>query len=442
MKQVRDADHCVGRFLARRGMPSGDVGSSLAELLVAMSVLAVVMVGIGAGVSQGLVLVRNNHSRIVAANLANQEMEILRTTPFEDVPVGRTVKDPAPSVGGLEYTLERDIQWIPRSATTSACLAPTSGPGSGPAYLRVGITVSWPGKVGSRPVRSDTVLTPPVTAYSATAGHVAVTVTDRLGQPAALHAVRVEGPGSPPVRFITTNAEGCAFFAFLPAGTYTVSLDTNSPTTHIDQASGGPNPIKTVTVAAGGATAAALFVYDRQATLRVDPEPPLGTESTTAMAPPDVAYTLSNTDLPSGTKVFAGNGEPRELTGLFPYPSGYGVWAGKCPAANPTLNGATSLQTFATEPGEVTDGTLTTALVRLRVVDALGAPRSGRPATATMDTGDGCVETLPLGSSNALGEIVVAMPYGPWQFRAGGPPENAVLTTASPLPLELQVLSP
>jgi len=55
---------------------------TLVEVVVAVTLLALLMLGLGASLGAGLRLIRTDRQRVVAANLVSQQMERLRSMPF------------------------------------------------------------------------------------------------------------------------------------------------------------------------------------------------------------------------------------------------------------------------------------------------------------------------------------------------------------------------
>ena len=128
------------------------------------------------------------------------------------------------------------------------------------------------------------------------------------------------------------------------------------------------------------------------------------------------------------------------LTPVFPYPSGYTVFAGNCTDNNP-VGYDTMHNVFYNNPGTstvtVTPGATSATTVPLydlpvTVVDATGAPVAGATLTATETTGSpspynavctnggaaGSPATLGLVTSAADGTSTTAVPLGHWTIRA------------------------
>ncbi len=400
------------RIGSRSGDRSGSValgseaGLTLLELVVALSVFVVMVLGVAATIDSGLNLTRNNRQRSVAANLASQEMDTVRQTDFTAL-TARTVTE---VVDGSTYTINRSLTWVSKSATSGPC----NGVTSDPQMLRVRVTVTWATMHGLEPVRSDTQLTPPVGAYSADSGHIAVTVLDRDGGGAFGTSVQITGPAT---QSQPTNDDGCAFFAFLTPGTYTVSLNSVG---YVDRQS-TQNPSQTVGVTVGNVSSV-QFDYDQAASLDLALTPDAG-----GAVPSDVPITLGNTSfLPIGVKTYAGTGATRTIGSLFPSGDGYTAWAGSCADADPEgqiVSGggaywpdAQRAPAFETTPGGATTGSVALKSASISVLAGGLTPVSGATVIATHAADQSCAagETYTLGTTDAGGLLTAALPYGTW----------------------------
>jgi hypothetical protein len=86
-------------------------------------------------------------------------------------------------------------------------------PGATADYLKVRTSVTYPG-IGSRPPAVlSTIVTPPVRAFDATQGALAVYVADRNDLPTGGLSVTLSGP-----KTLTdvTSAQGCILWGYLP----------------------------------------------------------------------------------------------------------------------------------------------------------------------------------------------------------------------------------
>lgn len=277
------------RSIARR-VASGEAGVSLIELLIALTIFAVVASGVAVGMGSALGLTRNNRNRSVAANLAAKEMDIVRSTEFTSLPLTDVTKNE--TVTGVSYTILRQTSWVSKDGTGGACSPPA---GTALAFLRVLVTVTWPDMQGVEPVQSETILAPPIGGYSSDTGHLAVMVRDRDAAPLDGITVTVVGPGG---TFTQPTVNGCAFFVGLAPGNFNVSLNTPG---FVD-VQGEENPVQILAISAGSVTSGE-FVYDRSSTIDM---------SLVGLANYGVPYGIgarvANTGLSLGTLPFSGTG--------------------------------------------------------------------------------------------------------------------------------------
>jgi prepilin-type N-terminal cleavage/methylation domain-containing protein len=396
--------NCRSRSHHARACRQG--GFTLVEMLAALMVFAILIAAVALGLSSVLNLSRNNRNRSVAAYLASQQMDTLRSTKFTTlVPaqLGQTTLAPQ-SVGGVNYTIKQDLEWVSAGASVSSCSAP-SGPG-GAAYVKATVYVSWPDMHGAAAVTSQSLLSPPVGAFDETKGHIGVQVLDVNGNPVGGETVTLGGLAS---ASLVTTAEGCAFFAYLDPGSYTVSLS------HAGYVDGNSNPTPSHPVTVSSATTQQVtFNWDRAATLQLTL-----TAANGGTIPAGIPLTLYNTSFgpPNYVKVFAGSGVTTSLS-LFPYLSGYQVWAGGCNDAKP----ATPAPALATTPGGVTAGAVALATLRVTAKHVGGAAASGVHLNVfhALDTLCASGETFDIGTTPANGILLAALPYGAWTMQVVG----------------------
>jgi hypothetical protein len=401
--------------------------------MVAIVVFAVVASGVAVAMGTSLNVTRNNKNRSVAANLASVEMDELRSTDFQTLVPGSLTS--TQNVDGLDYSIQQDLEWVSQTATTGACDAPG---GSKPAYLRATVLISWPNMSGAKPVKSQTIMTPPVGAYDPASGHIAVKVIDAAGAPADGHSVTISGPGGSSSQ---TTVDGCAFFAYLDAGSYSVSLGTAG---YVDR-QGNNTPSQTATVNLAQTTSI-VFDYDQASTLQLT----LGQDGGGHPVLGDFPVTLYNSALlPTGYKLFTGAGSARTISGLFPFPNGYGVWVGDCIDNDPEgrdgfgapLYAAGVRQVAPASPGQTTSMTVNMKLVDVFVEDSFGFPLVDAPVNATHPSDGQCgAYDVDLGLTVAPNVVQTALPYGAWTFISGTGSTPQVLdpTASDPTTVDVQ----
>jgi type II secretory pathway pseudopilin PulG len=413
----------------------GQDGFMMVEIVVAMFIFAMVMTGVIFGMTDSLDLTRTNRLRSVAANLAAQEMDTVRSTPFTSLPLGLVTS--SQTVDSIAYTITRETAWVNTNATSGPCQAPS---GSTLAYLSVRVNVTWANMSGVKPVVSNTVVTPPVGTYDANSGHIAVTVRNAAGQPQSGIPVALAGPGVNASQL--TTADGCAFFAYEPPASYTVTLNKAGD---VDgQRNATPSQSATVQI---GSIVSLQFQYDVASTLSLTLQ---GSGGAPLPASPGVPVALFNTHLlPSGVVAVAGTGASRTIGSLFPYTDGYQPWAGSCSDADPQgvkptggayYPGATRPAPITVTPGATSTGTVALPAITVATQTLAGAARANVSVTAThvvpagVSVDPACTsgEIYTLGTTNASGLITVALPYGTWRISAAGTSTTAD-QTLSPL---------
>lgn len=416
-----------------------EAGFGLIELVVAISVLAVVTMGLGLSMGSALNLARNNRNRTIAANLASQEMDIVRSAKFVDLTPGLLVSNQV--LDGVSYTVRRESLLVAQNASSGPC---DSAAGTQPAFLRVTVFVSWPNMTGTRPVSTQTVLTPPVGAYDPNSGNLAVTVRDRTATVASGHTVSVTGPGVN--KSEVTTSEGCAFFGFLPAGTYDVKVDNPS---YVDR-QGVAAPTRSVDVTVG-LTQSVQFDYDRAASAIFSVAGVAG-----GVAAPTLPVTVANAGLqPIPVKSFSGTSFPLTVSTLFPFTDGYEYFLGLCNDADPEgLNGSLAYYpgavrppAMATGPGQTVSTTIQAPSLDVTVTKTIsGVPTPMANATVTLlhAVSPGCTvaTSYVAGVTDSTGTLRVLMPFGTWKLRAptGLPSTDQVFTPAGPNPTSVALV--
>lgn len=311
-----------------RTAPGADRGVSIIEVMVAMTVFALIAMGVAAGIVSTMYLTQDNRSREAALNLASQEIDEARST--KDV---FTLDDETSSqnVGGEDYAITRTTNWINSDGSDQTC-----GAGTGVlAYKRIAITVSWTS--GTSPQKKtvvlDTLVAPSSSVSSATSSSIVVGVQTSTGGPNEGVKVTItpvgngggNGAGTLNAQPALTDGNGCTYALGVKPGNYTVTV---SKAGNIDP-SGNTAPSKPVTTSAGG-TGNQTFLYDQPTviTSKYASNAPSGAKLPTAMT---TTFTHGLVSTVSSTS----------STSLFPYSDGWSAVAGtetaKCTNVDPSM---------------------------------------------------------------------------------------------------------
>lgn len=414
-----------------------DSGLSLVEIIVAMMIFAMVSVGLAYSMIGTLNLTRESRVRVVAANLAAEEIDLARDA--EDL-FGLLDEDREVPLNGDVFTVQRRTQWVSDPNADFSCGA--SGTSGTLRYKRVNVTVTWGGmSAGAQPVRSDTVLNPDDHINDPTKGTILVSVLRADGTGNA--NVTITATPSTGAVISSTDAQGCTYILRVTPGTYTIKATRSG---HVSDAQVAA-PAQTVSVTAG-ATASVGFQLDQAATFNavLAPGAPAGTRVPQASTPVPVSV-VSTYGIATPTAV-SGAGSTTPRFSLHPFTSGYQPFAGSCDASDPrnwpeveeagTTYRAELPPAVAAEPGGIVSMDVPMGLVQ---VTGTGAGRYVRiesvaPVAAT-PASPGCATTVTYGYGEILptasGSAVIALPYGTWRVLHGGSSSQTTVLPATKL---------
>jgi hypothetical protein len=360
----------------------------------------------GVALTRTLQVAHANSSRVVAANLAAREMEIIRGLTANDVADGdaatRTVV-----MDGQKFYVDQTATLDVAGGTGSACSG-ASGPA---AFKRVTVRVSWDRMNGVRPIQSDTIKALSVRGLTNGKGVVSVPVEDATGAGVVGIPVTLGGLTR------TTTSDGCAVFAGMAPGTSYVATATSIG--YVGRGSETTVSSSAITVTAGEITKVPALLYDRAAEISLAVQAPA-----TYPVPDGLGVTLGNPIFTGTYKTFpscagaapscAWPDAGRKRVGwLFPSPAGYQAWLGTCSTAR--VSGAPTLTTTA---GGSSTGTPPSLGAMAVTVKAGASYRSGYTVTATNSA---CSESFVLpgvsGTSDATA-LRIALPAGTWRLQA------------------------
>jgi hypothetical protein len=153
-------------------------------------------------------------------------------------------------------------------------------------------------------------------------------------------------------------------------------------------------------------------------------------------------FTLYNTAIqPSKTKVVTSSGSTTQLKNLWPFVSGYTIWAGSCADADPAASGGTRAAPVVISQGGVAVTQVPLTPLDVIVLDNTGLPAPNQTVTAVEQTTAGCLadKTLTLGTTNAVGTLATSLPVGQWKVKVGSTSGAAFNVTATPATAEVDL---
>lgn len=405
-----------------------DEGFSIVEVLVAMTVFAMIAAGVAMGIAGSLYMAQGSRSREVAIGLAQDAIDQARTSTNL---FGVGDKSTQTSIGNMTYTVDQVARWIPTGKGGNAC-----GAGGGPlAYKRVSMTVSWTagGRGTKQSIAMNSMVAPSTSVTAANLGTIIVSVT-RAANGAGNQGVSVSiapnasnpsGATAITSTIPQTDPTGCSYALNVKPGRYDVTLTKSG---NIDDGTSANSlgtqttaPSATVTVGANQ-TSAANFNFDTASTYTLkwqDPTNPTAAFALPTSAP--VTLRRKTTDIGPLTTT---------TTQAFPFTDGYRAVAGtpsKCLSADPTnwpANGTAVVPpSAAVAPANAGDPVTAYAAVQSVQVKLAGASDNALTATTTTpvaNSGDpGCATTTTYTFTGLSNTSTIALPYGTYTFSSG-----------------------
>src|SRR4051812_5529818 len=360
-KQDRPLFHARLRGACRRLRAQS--GFALIEVVVSAALLMVVAGGVLAGIDGPAAVSAKNDARSQAAALAQQDQERLRSKTIAQLNGYSATNNVTIGTPPVTYSVLSQATWVHDSTDTGSCTVAqddTSGD-----YLKIVSQVTPPAGNGS-PVKLTSLLAPPPGTASSTKGTLTVRITNHLDAPVSGQSVSISGPESGTQ---STNAEGCAVFQNIEKGAYNITF---SRAGWVDPSS--TNIVNRSTTVTPGDVTLVNHSYAPSGRLNVSVDTKVG--PAVPVASPAKAVTVSNIGIPTGTLTFNAPASPTQGSSgfaldLYPFTTGYSVWAGKCAAGNPVLYGVAA-QTAT--PPSAGSASLTVRQPSINIAGATGVP--------------------------------------------------------------------
>ncbi len=413
-----------------QGRLAAERGSVIMEALVGAVLVAVMAVAFFGALDGSNRVSGVSKLRAQAAALASDDQERLRSMPVASL--NQYHQSVTKTVAGLSFVVDSKADWIADKTKDATC----TGNGAAADYLRITSTVT-PSSGGSlRPVAISSTVTPAPGSFNGK-GSLAVTVVDRnaVGVPGV--TVNVGGPANGTA---FTDANGCAFLGYLPAGTtYTIAIAKGN---YVDE-DGDDTPSVSGFTINDQQVATQGFTYDLAGAAKVSFfSTPVDYQGATRGQVDSKQWrvfmnngaharqfgsTYPTTVPTSGPQWFStGDQASIDATQLFPFTSNYGVYAGNgdCAKDDPAQNGVT-------DPGLLVPPGNTTLTYRQRlpalnvlVKDSDGTRKANLRVKITHTTA-GCGNWSIVRATGPDGTLVdPGVPYGTYTVCA----DNAATT--------------
>jgi len=389
MRRAWTSRQRIARSLARR--VRAERGSLLIEVMVSATIVLVVGFGVLAMVDRTTQLSAEQRSQAIAGNLAQVEIDRVKGLSLSELSNLRSVRHE--TVADVVYDITTRADWMDDKAVDPSCATP----GAKADYLKVQTSVTHRGIGTNRPAVLDTLISPPVRAFDANQGSLALLVADHAGNPVSGATVSLAGPAT---FDDTTSASGCILWGYVPAGSgYAVSVSKAGYVTPSGAATaGGPASV------VGDATSNVSYQYDRGASIRTSFTVRDATGALIATSP-KLATVESGTGAGLSKTYNLGTASSLDTASkglLFPFTNPYAIYAG-CASNRPPAPTAAALT-----PGDAIQAADTVVpALHVTVLDG-SSPVVG----ATVSVATGCGNTI-VRRTNGEGQLDdPGFPYG------------------------------
>jgi len=357
-----------------RGTPPAEGGFVLIEILVSALVLATVAGAVLTLLQSTTRTAADQRRHSVAYAIAQEDQARLRSMRLSAL--NRLSESTPLTLDGTTFTVDSTGVFVNNtSGTDSSCAAGNTSAD----YVKITSKVSWAG-IGNRPAPTiQSIVAPSTGSLDPNRGILIVTAKNAAG--GTLSGLGLSGSGAG-IFTGSTDSTGCAHFADLPAGSYTVTPSGAGLVEKNGNAAGTKGHSTSVT--AGGSNTLSLE-YDQAATLPVQFQYRVGSTSTFNAATLDAVYPFHSNMTPA--KPYWSPSKARVLsisaTPIFPFTTPVTVWGGACSANNP---GAGAGQASVTLQPGATAAMQTVQLPALEItVSKSGTPTSGAEITVEDD---------------------------------------------------------
>jgi Tfp pilus assembly protein PilV len=323
----------TARTSPRARLRRDEDGFALLESLVAAVLLLVISLAVLASLDTAAKSSSKLRARSVASALVEQDLERMRSIAVTDLSNFHQDRQ-VDGNDGVPYRIISRAEWVRDTSGTQSCTSDTTQA----QYLKITSTATST-LVGAEmaPVSESSLVAPPVAAFGANQGTLAVKVTGRDGvnDPIEGVTVRATGTSGSPSLNDTTNEAGCAIFGYIPAGSYNIVVDAPG---YVDTAS-NPTATQSGFQVLAGRVSLANLTYDAAGYVNMSFEAPDALTST--LKPSRGWYgVVANS---AGARVISAAAPAADPVDGFPAPApvfpsktAYTLFAGDCAGNDPT----------------------------------------------------------------------------------------------------------
>ncbi|MGC8626853.1 MAG: hypothetical protein ACP5VR_04720 [Acidimicrobiales bacterium] len=383
-------------------------GFAILEVVIAFTILLIVLVPTASLYNRVTNMAADGRNRVEAANLASQQIGEAEATNFATLAsqVGQTITATQKNAG-MTYTVAQTSEWV-NEASANACGGVGNGGGEEPV-LAVTETVTWADMGTTQPVVSQTDIAAPPSYYAGNFGNLAVSVTDSNNQPVVGAEVTMTNTEAPyNTVTLPTGPTGCAFGAFLKTGVYDITV--NEPG-YVDPNEDATATVSPVVPLGAGDTVSVPVSYAPAGVVPISYSwsAPSLTSTPVTLAAGGYPVTINNAAVRPNPTITYPAASPQTLH-LWPYPSGYDIYAGGC--SDNDISGQPGYRPFVVAQGETTPDTLSLYSVTMQV-DLTAGEQLTSPTVTVKDKTAGCTDnTLTFSPELTAGAMTIALPRG------------------------------
>jgi type II secretory pathway pseudopilin PulG len=363
----------------------GEAGDTMIEVVVAALIVALIAAATFVGFGSAADVAGAQRHEAEADVLAQQDEERLRGLSVTELsaiePSGSTTLVSAQVFGNASYTQTIDGETYTITSTAKFVSASTGGlscssSGTSTAdYIETASEVTWLNNNDGRPPIIEHSLVSPTAG-----GSLTTSVENSAGSPVGGATISVEGPGSSTsTQTLTTDTTGCAVFAGLAGGAYTVTATDPGYVTD----TGNTNPSQSLVLLTGSTQTLQPFQMD-QAAVQATFLTSINHASPTQLNWDTFSLVNTNETQSYGTP---GGTPTSPISSGAVYPATYNAYAGTCSADDPGGSTGTTGLTGATYTDPtVSPASGTTGSVAVTVPTLLLQPILSYTTTTTTTT--------------------------------------------------------